>query len=298
MQMSNRAWAELILLSLLWGASFLAIAIALRDIGVVSAVAHRVSWAAAILWAVVLIRRIPVPRDPKTWIALLVMGLLNNVVPFGLITWGQVYIESGLAGILNASTAIFGALTASLLLPDERLTPLRALGVGVGFAGVLLTIGPAALSGLDPRALGQIAVLGAAVSYALAAVWAKRRLFGLAPEMAAAGMLTGSSMIAVPAALMVDGVPRLDLAVSTWMAIAYYAVFATAGAYLLYYRVLALAGSANLMLVTLIIPPIAILLGWLVLDETLPPTAGIGLATIALGLLILDGRVLQRFGLK
>ncbi|MEM1267964.1 MAG: DMT family transporter [Pseudomonadota bacterium] len=298
MQMSNRAWAELILLSLLWGASFLAIAIALRDIGVVSAVAHRVSWAAAILWAVVLIRRIPVPRDPKTWIALLVMGLLNNVVPFGLITWGQVYIESGLAGILNASTAIFGALAASLLLPDERLTPLRALGVGVGFAGVLLTIGPAALSGLDPRALGQIAVLGAAVSYALAAVWAKRRLFGLAPEMAAAGMLTGSSMIAVPAALMVDGVPRLDLAVSTWMAIAYYAVFATAGAYLLYYRVLALAGSANLMLVTLIIPPIAILLGWLVLDETLPPTAGIGLATIALGLLILDGRVLQRFGLK
>ncbi|MEM9429232.1 MAG: DMT family transporter [Pseudomonadota bacterium] len=296
--MSNRAWAELILLSLLWGASFLSVAVALREVGVASVVAHRVTWAAVILWAVVLIRRIPVPRAPGTWIALLVMGLLNNVVPFGLITWGQVYIESGLAGILNASTAIFGALTAALLLPDERLTPSRMLGIGVGFAGVLLTIGPAALSGLDIRALGQIAVLGAAISYALAAVWAKRRLSGLAPELAAAGMLTGSSVIAVPAALILDGLPRLDLAFSTWVAIAYYAVFATAGAYLLYYRVLALAGSANLMLVTLMIPPVAILLGWLVLDETLPPTAGMGLASIALGLLILDGRLPQRFGLK
>ncbi len=298
---SPRAWAELILLGLIWGGSFLSIAIALRDVGVLTTVAHRVFWAALLLWLYIAVRRLPLPRSPRLWAAFLVMGLLNNVLPFSLMAWGQLHIESGLTSILNAATAIFGALVAALLLPDEPLTRRRALGIATGFAGVVTIIGWQALAGFDIRSLGQLAVLAGTLSYAFAAAWAKLRLKGLHPAVSAAGMLTGSSLVMIPLARTLEGPFRFDLLPETWAAIAYYAIVATAGAYLLYYRVLALAGSANLMLVTLLIPPIAIFLGAAVLGETLGPQAYTGLALIATGLAILDGRIarnLSRFRLK
>lgn len=284
----------MLLLALIWGGSFLSVAVALREIGFLSAVAHRVFWAASLLWLFVCLQRLPVPRAPRLWVAFLVMGLLNNVLPFSLMAWGQLHIESGLTSILNAATAIFGALVAALLLADEPLTPRRALGIAIGFGGVVTVIGWQALAGFDLRSLGQIAVLAGALSYAFASVWAKLRLKGLHPAVSAAGMLTGSSLIMIPLALAVEGPFRFDLAPGTWAAIAYYAIIATAGAYLLYYRVLAMAGSANLMLVTLMIPPIAIVLGAAILDESLGPNAYAGLALIGLGLVILDGRLPRR----
>lgn len=293
-ELSNRAWAELLCLALIWGGSFLAIAIALREVGFFTSVLHRVGWAALILWGVVWWRGIALPRAPRIWGAFLVMGLLNNVFPFSLMAWGQLHIESGLTAILNAATAIFGALTAALFLRDERLTRRRAAGVGLGFLGTVTVIGPSALSGFDIRDLAQLAVLGGALSYALASVWARHSLTGLAPELAAAGMLTGSTLFILPLSLWADGLPRLDLAPATWGAIAYYAAAATAGAYLLYYRVLAMAGAANLMLVTLIIPIIAVLLGALVLGEALSPASFAGFLLIGLGLLVIDGRLLAR----
>jgi len=105
---STRAWGEMLLLGLLWGASFLSIRVALDEVPVVTAVLHRTGWAALVLWGVVALMRLPVPRDPRVWGAFAVMGLLNNVIPFGLMTWGQLYIETGLTSILNAATAIFG----------------------------------------------------------------------------------------------------------------------------------------------------------------------------------------------
>ena len=292
--MSQRAWAELLLLAGIWGASFFSIAIAQREIGPVTVVLHRVGWAALLLWAVVLAMRLPVPRGWRVWGALLLMGCLNNVIPFTLMSWGQTRIESGLVSIFNAMTAPLGVIVAALLLADERLTRRRLAGVLVAFAGALAIIGPDRLGALDPRALGQWAVLGGALSYALASSWAKLHLRGLPPPVAAAGMLTGSTAVMVPLVLVTEGVPSLDLAAPTWTAIAYYAVFATAGAYLLYYRVLAMAGAGNLMLVTLLIPPVAILLGWAFLAERLPPQAFGGFALIALGLAILDGRLFRR----
>ncbi|MBB5515817.1 drug/metabolite transporter (DMT)-like permease [Rubricella aquisinus] len=289
------AWLELSLLALIWGAVFLAVRVALDEVPFVTSVAHRVGWATLALWIIVLIRGEAVPRGWRIWAALLVMGLLNNVIPFSLMAWGQLHIESGLTSILNATTALFGVTVAAMLLPDERLTLRRGAGVVIGFGGVVIVIGPEALSGFDLTSLGQIAVLLGTLSYAFAGVWARKRLGGLPPIVAAAGMLTGSSLIALPAAFILDGTPSFDLMPQTWGAILYYALAATAGAYLLYYRIIARVGSGNLMLVTLIMPPIAITLGALVLGEALTANAFLGFGVIALGLLVLNGRVLSLF---
>ncbi|MEM0949519.1 MAG: DMT family transporter [Pseudomonadota bacterium] len=291
--LSPRAWAELLLLSVIWGASFLSIRVALDEVPVFTSVAHRVGWAALILWIVVWIRGIPLPRNPQVWGAFLVMGLLNNIVPFSLMAWGQLHIETGLTSIFNATTAIMAVLVAAAVFPDERLTPNRLAGVCIGFLGVATAIGFGALTDFDIRSLAQMAILAGAFSYALAGAWGRTTLKGLRPELAAAGMLTASAVVIVPAAWMIDGPIRLDLTPHTIAAIGYYSAIATAFAYLLYYRVLAMAGSGNLLLCTLLIAPVAIVLGALILDETLPPRAFWGFGILALGLVILDGRVLR-----
>lgn len=291
---SAQAWGLLALLAALWGASFLSIRIALDEIPPLTAVAHRVGWAALVLWIYVFLRRLPLPRGRDVWIGFAGMGLLNNVIPFSLMAWGQLYIPSGLTSIFNAATAIFGVLVAAMLLSDERLSPRKAIGVAVGFAGVVTAIGFKSLRDFDITSLAQLAILAGTLSYAFAGVWARKRLAGLAPQVAAAGMLTASTVIMVPLAWYMDGPIRLDLQPRTILAIVYYALGATALAYLLYYRVLALAGAGNLTLVTLMIPPIAIILGAVVLGETLSPNAYKGFALLVLGLAIIDGRVIDR----
>ncbi|UWQ17012.1 DMT family transporter [Jannaschia sp. M317] len=291
--MTSRAWGELMLLALIWGGSFLSIRVALDEIPFVTSVAFRVGVAALVLWGWVALRRLPLPRDPRIWGALLVMGVLNNVLPFSLMAWGQLHIETGLTSILNAGTAVFGVLAAAIFLADERLTPRRALGVTIGFFGVAVAIGLENLSSFDLRSAAQLAVVAGTICYALAGVWARTRLTGLAPQVQAAGMLTGSSLVMVPAALMIDGivVPQQS---DTILAVGYYAVVATALAYLLYFRVLATAGSGNVMLCTLMIPPVAILLGAWVRGEVLAPTVYLGFALLIAGLLILDGRLFRQ----
>jgi len=152
--MSGRAWADLLILSLIWGASFLSVHVALAEIGPLTSVAHRTFWAMLILWGYVAIRSLPLPRRAAIWGAFVIMGLLNNVIPFSLMAWGQLHIETGLTAIMNASTAIFGAITAALFLTDERLTLRKAVGVGLGFLGVATAIGLQALTQFDLRVLG------------------------------------------------------------------------------------------------------------------------------------------------
>lgn len=278
----------MLLLGTIWGASFLAIKLALGEVPVFTLVAHRVVWACLILWVYVWWRGLSVPMDARIWGAFLVMGLLNNVIPFTLMAWGQQFIETGLTSIFNAATAVFGVLVAAAVFADERLTTRRLIGVLVAFAGVSIAIGLDALASFDIRSLAQLAVIAGTLSYAFAAAWARSTLSGLAPQVAAAGMLTGASLVMLPLAIMVDGIPQLPAKPVTYGAIAYFAVFGTALAYLLYYRVLAMAGSGNAMLVTLLIPPVAILLGWLVLDERLDPNAFLGFVVLAIGLIFLQ----------
>ena len=292
--LSRRAWAELLLLGLIWGGSFLSIRIALTEVPVITSVLFRTGFAMLALWIVVLVAGLPVPRAPRVWGAFLTMGILNNVVPFALMAWGQLHIETGLTSILNAATAIFGVLVAAAVFADEKLTARKAIGVGLGFAGVATAIGLDSLASFDLRSTAQLAVLAGTVSYACASAWARVKLSHLPPQVAAAGMLTGSTLVMLPAALLIDGPIDFDLQPVTWAAIGYYALIATAGAYLLYYRVLSMAGSGNLMLVTLLIPPVAIVLGALVLDETLHLRAFVGFGLLALGLLILNRTLFAR----
>ncbi len=287
------AWALLALLGLIWGGSFLSIRIALNEVGFLTSVAHRTGWAMLILWLYILYRGLPIPRAPQIWVGFLGMGLLNNAIPFSLMAWGQLTIESGLTSILNASTAIFGVILASLFFADENLSARKLIGVLLGFFGVATAIGIEHLLAFDIRSLAQLAIVAGTISYAFAGIWARKRLSGLAPEVAAAGMLTGSTLIMLPAAWIFEGPITLALAPITWLAIGYYVIIATALAYLLYYRILALAGSGNLMLVTLLVPPIAIVLGAVFLNEALHARAYYGFALLALGLIILDGRAVD-----
>ncbi len=296
--MSPRNWVELLLLALIWAGTFIAVGISVKEVGVFTLVAFRVIGGTVLLWAYVLATGLPIPKSLKIWGALLVMGLLNNITPFLLIAWGQSHIEAGLASILNGSTAVFGVLVAAAVFTDEQLTRNKIIGVTLGFIGVATAIGLSALKTFDLTSLAQLAVLGAGLSYAVAATWGRLFLKDLSPLVAAAGMTGFSGLIMGTLALRFDGIPSFNYTPATWASLIYMATFATAFAYLLYYRILSTAGSGNLSLVTLLIPPFTILMGSLLLNETLTSKAIIGFFILAAGLLIMDGRVLRLLSRK
>lgn len=281
----------LMVLAIIWGGSFFLAAIALREMPPITITLFRVVLALPALALFIWIKGLALPRSLTIWGAYLVMGALNNAIPFSLIFWSQTQITSGLASILNGATSITGVIVAGLLLGDERLSARKLTGVIIGFSGVALTIGSDALRSFDIRSLAQLAVLLAGLSYSLAGVWAKLRLAGQSPEMNALGMLLGSSVLMIPTALWMDGLPSFNLMMSTWSALLALSVLCTSVPYLLYFKILKRAGSGNLMLVTLLIPPVAIGLGITFLGEPLQAAALVGFALIALGLAVVDGRL-------
>ncbi|MFT3690080.1 DMT family transporter [Paenirhodobacter sp.] len=288
--MSPLAWALLGALALLWGTSFLGNRLALQGVGPFTIVAFRTCGAGLLLWAIVLLRRLPVPWDWALLPRFVMIGVLNCALPFSLIAWGQQYIASSLAGILNAASAIFGVAVAALILRDEQLTPRKALGVLVGFCGVILAIGPEALHGLSLTSVGQFAIIGAALCYSFGAAHTRMLTRGLAPEVGAAGMMTGATLWQVPVALIFEGVPGFDWPAPVDFALLWLIVGCTTMAYLVYFRVLALAGAGNASLVTLLIPPVAIIAGVVAFGERLTLSEVFGFAVIAAGLLILNSR--------
>ena len=259
--MDVTTWAMLLLLALVWGGSFFFAEIALRALSPVSITLHRVVWAVPVLWLVVRFKGYPLPGDPRIWGAYLVMGVLNNAIPFSLIFWGQTHISSGLASILNATTAMIGAVVAGIVLRDEPLTQNKVVGALAALFGVAVIVGPSALFEFSLVDLAQLAVLGATVSYAFAGVWGRLALSGQPALVNALGMLMGSSILMVPIFISADGVPKLNLSGETWAAVLGLSLMSTAFAYALYFAILARAGAANLLLVTLLIPPVAIILG-------------------------------------
>ncbi len=281
-------------LATVWGGSFFFAEIALREVPPLTIALHRVFWAVPALLLVVWFMGLRIPTSSKAWLCYLVMGALNNAIPFSLIFWGQTNIGSGLASILNGTTAVFGAVVAGILLVDEPLTRRKIVGALFGLLGVAVIMGLDALTSFDPTNLGQIAILGAALSYAFAGVWGKKFLSDYPPIMNALGMLVGATVLMLPAALFADGVPSFDLSSEVWASLLAVALMSTAVAYLLYFQILARAGSANLMLVTLMIPPIAVSLSYTFLDERLGVEALYGFVLIAIGLAITDGRLLNR----
>ena len=285
-------WGMLLALSVLWGGSFFFVGVAVEALPPLTIVALRVGLAALALNLAVLALGLRMPGGGRPWAAFLAMGLLNNAIPFSLIVWGQTHIASGLASILNATTPLFTVLIAHALTGDERMSAGRAAGAMVGFAGVTVMIGSDALTGLGADLLAQLAVLGAAVSYAFAAVFGRRfARIGVAPLIAATGQVTASALLLAPLALVVETPWTLPApAAHVWGAMAGLALLSTALAYVLYFRVLARAGATNLLIVTFLIPVSAIVLGAAVLGERLAPVHFAGVTLIGLGLGLIDGR--------
>lgn len=294
--MTANEWAMLFALSLLWGGSFLFTGIAVRELPPLVIVTLRVSLAALMLLVALRMTDLALPRSREAWAAFFGMGFLNNVVPFCLIVWAQTHIASGLAAILNATTPLFTVLVAHVATRDERATGNRLAGVVVGFLGVALMIGPAALGGLGRDVLAQLAVLAAALSYAFAGVFGRRfRRMGIAPLATAAGQVMASTAMLTPLAIIIERPWTLAMpSAATWAAILGIAALSTALGYVLYFRILATAGATNLLLVTFLIPVSAIVLGALVLGERLSAQHFAGMALIGAGLAAIDGRLLRR----
>jgi drug/metabolite transporter (DMT)-like permease len=293
--MSASDWVLLVTLSVVWGGSFLFIGVAVRELPPLTIVALRVAMAAIALLTVLAVRRIPVPGGTRVWAAFLGMGILNNAIPFTLIVWGQGHIASGLASILNATTPLFTVIVAHGLTADERLTGRRLAGVLVGFLGVAVMIGGAASWSPDAGLPAQLAVLGAALSYAFASVFGRRfRAMGIPPLVTAAGQVTASSLLLLPLALAFDRPWTLPVpSAAALLSMAGLALVSTAVAYILYFRLLARAGATNVGLVTLLIPVSAVLFGTVLLGERLAARHGAGMALIGAGLVLIDGRLVR-----
>lgn len=293
--MSAAQWATLLALSVLWGGSFFFTGVALSALPPLTLVVLRVGIAAVILNLVLPLAGLDRPRGREVWGAFVGMGVLNNVVPFLLIVWGQTQIASGLAAILNATTPLFTVLVAHGLTADERMTGNKLAGVLIGFAGVVVMVGSSAFSGAESHLTAQIAVLAAALSYACAGVFGRRfSRLGVPPLATAAGQVTASTLLLWPVALVVDRPWTLAMpGASVWAAVLGIAILSTALGYLLYFRLLASAGATNLLLVTFLIPVSAILLGAFVLGERLDLRHYAGMALIGCGLAAIDGRLLR-----
>ncbi len=293
--MNLSEWVMLIILSTLWGGSFFFVEIAVNALPPLTIDSLRVALASLTLLLVLYFCGLRLPMKREIWLAFLVMSLSNNVIPFTLIVWGQTHIASGLAAILNATTPLFTVIAAHLWTRDEKMTLLKMFGVIIGFIGVIVMIGHGAFSEFSSTIYGQFAILGAAISYSFAGIYGRKfRQFGIKPIVTATGQVTASSILLIPLALLVEKPFRLDFpSLEVCLAIIGLAVLSTALAYILYFRILATAGATNVLLVTLLVPVSAILLGTTFLGEQLEPNHMFGMGLISLGLIFIDRRAIQ-----
>jgi drug/metabolite transporter (DMT)-like permease len=286
-------WALLLTLSVLWGGSFFFSKVALSELPPLSVVLARVSIAALALFVYLRIRHQPIPTDATTWTAFLGMGLLNNLIPFTLLFWGQTQIASGLASILNATTPIFSILVAHVLTSDEGITRNKLAGIVLGFSGVAVLMAGDAMKTAGIPLLPILACLGAALSYGFAGVFGRRfRRMGISPATSAFGQVSATTLMMIPVVALVDTPWHLPMpGMTTVAALLGLGLLSTALAYILFFRILAVGGAINSSLVTLLIPVSAILLGYLFLGERLASNHLAGMGLIALGLLSIDGRL-------
>lgn len=293
--MGAAEWALLIALSVLWGAAFFFYKV-LDDAGVppFTIALVRVALGALVLAPVVLATGRHLPSSARMWASFAVLGALNNVIPFSLIAFGETHIGSGLAAVYNATTPLFTALIAHAATRDERLTVPKIAGIAIGLGGVALMMGPSVVHGFGAAAIAQLAVVGAAVVYACAAIYSRRfRDLGIDPLVLSTGQLCASTVLALPLVLAFDHPWTLGhgLSLGVWAAWVGLGVPSTALAYVLYFRIIAVAGATNAASVTFLVPVSALLLGTLALGERLAPSSIAGMVAVFAGLAAIDGRV-------
>ena len=289
-------WVLLIALAAVWGSSFFFNKVALRELPPFTLVWVRSVLAGVFLYLIVRMSGQSMKHQLSVWANFALIGTMNSLIPFTLISYGQTQIASGLASILNATSPLFTVLVAHYATRDERMSAPKLIGIAFGIAGVTVMVGIDALRGLGLHALAQVAILFAALSYACASI-VSRRLSGLPPMVAATGPMICCAFIMAPFALVIDHPWNLAMpGAITWGAMLGMVVFCTAISYYLYFRILAVAGATNLMLVTFLIPISALLLGMLVLDEVIEPRQFGGMALICVGLAAIDGRIFRLAG--
>jgi len=299
-RMGTTDWAMLLLLSFLWGGSFFLIGVLVAELPPLTIVTIRVGVAALTLWAVLLVGGYNIPKTFKLWRAFFILGLLNNVIPFTFIVWGQNHIGAGLASIMNATTPLFTILIAGTFLVDEHITPQKVAGVVLGLIGVSVLIGAESLAGIgldiSLQTLAQLAIMGAAISYGCASVFGRRfKALGVSPFSTSVGQVTASTLILLPITFVIERPDQLaNPSLQAWLSILCLGVFCTALGYTLFFKILSSSGATNVVLVTFLVPVTASFLGWLILNEQLHSSHFIGMAFIGLGLAAIDGRVLKK----
>ena len=294
--MSAADWGVIMLLSLLWGGAFFMIELGLRGFPPITLVFLRMALAVPPMLLILKVMGHRLPGDLKSWRQLFILGTINAALPFILFFWGQTQIDSGLASILNATTPLWGVVTAHFLTRDEKATPARVVGVFLGLAGITVMVGTDALGGMSGNVLAQMACLAATFFYALAAVYARTLSQStMTPLVVATGQVITAALIMLPIMLAVDQpwtlpTPEWD----AWAGAIGLAIPSTAIAYVFYFRLIDKAGASNAMLVAFIMPVIAVVLGVVALGETVEPKEAAGALLIAFGLIAIDGRIFDR----
>jgi drug/metabolite transporter (DMT)-like permease len=281
--MNARQFLILLVLGLIWGASFLFIKVAVVTIPPFTVAFGRTALAALILYIVLRYRGLKLGSWGHLWGSFLVLGLLNGAVPYTLITWAEIHIDSGLAAILNALMPLFTVLLAHFFTQDEKLNWTKVVGIFLGFLGILALIGPAVLKGLGTHVIGQLAVVGAALCYAMAAIYG-RRLKEIPPLVSATGQLIGAALLTLPLSFIIDTPWQLSVTLLSLGALACLSLLGTALAYILYYYLLARIGATNVSLVTYLLPITGVFWGALLLGERLHWSAFLALALILAGI--------------
>ena len=291
--MGRTEWLLVVALSVLWGGSFFFVGVIVKEVPPFTIVLGRIGLAALVLLLYVRLVIGGMPREPRLWATFAATGFVNALLPHCLIVAGQRHVDSSLASILVSTTPIFTVVLAHFLTRDERLTSARVIGVLLGLTGVILLIGPEALRGLGRHGLGQLAILGGALSYACAGIYG-RRLRHLPSVVAAAGTSTCTALLLLPIALVWDRPWTLRPSAAAIGAMLGLGFLSTALGYLMFFRILARAGATNVMLVNFLVPVSALLLGTMILGERPDWTVFAGMAIIFVGLITIDGRVWAR----
>lgn len=293
LNMTTGDWLLLGLLSMLWGSATFFNKVAVADIGPITVVFLRVVLAAMLLYAVIRVRGLPRVvgwNDAKPFV---MMGVFNTALPFGLIAWGVSHIDSGIAGMLLATTPVFTVLLAHLATLDERLSIARAFGIGVGMLGVLFIVSERSLPVAGGGGLAKLAVLGAALSYGISAVYG-RSIRNTPPLTLAWGQLCVAAVILAPVvAIREQPWESAAFTRDATASIIALAVLGTAIRYVVFYRLLATVGSTNTSLVGFLIPASSLLLGFMILNERLDAAQVGGIALIMAGLAVIDGRLIR-----
>lgn len=290
--MGRKEWGLLLLLTVIWSSSYLFAQLAMDDVPVVIIVFGRVALAAAALWIVIVALGIRLPGDRRVIGRLCVLGLFNNALPFTFVFTAQETTPTGVVAVMIAATPLVGVLLAHWMTTDERITVARLTGALLGLGGVAVMIGPGALAGFGGNTVAELLMVLATLCFAFSPLYA-RRLYGTEPLIVAAGQLTAASLFMAPVVLLFA--PPWALPMPGWGSLASLATLAfvcTAIPYVLYFRLLARAGATNVVLVTILSPPGAMLFGATILGETLSASQLAGFALVAFGVAVIDGRPL------